>query len=170
MKKRTIMIFPEFENMKYIESLREKYDPLFNKVRPHITLVFPFESSYETRELKSILQQHLSTYKPFEINVQGLCAFDYWLFLKLTKGGDKIEEIHSKLYQNEFTECKPQWLHYYVPHITVGQFNTKEKLMAVYQNEGDFTNIFHCIANKISVEIIGENEESILEFEQALIP
>lgn len=38
---RTIMIFPEFTNIELINQLRVKYDPLFNKVRPHITLVFP---------------------------------------------------------------------------------------------------------------------------------
>ena len=41
---RTIMIFPEFENMEIIDNIRKKYDPLAELVRPHITLVFPFES------------------------------------------------------------------------------------------------------------------------------
>lgn len=41
---RTIMIFPEFEEMEIIDEIREKYDPLARLVRPHITIVFPFIS------------------------------------------------------------------------------------------------------------------------------
>ncbi|WP_313343152.1 hypothetical protein [Sedimentibacter sp.] len=46
---RTIMIFPEFENIDVINDIRKKYDPLADLVLPHITLVFPFDS-----ELKNI--------------------------------------------------------------------------------------------------------------------
>lgn len=41
---RTIMIFPEFENIDVINDIRNKYDPLADLVLPHITLVFPFDS------------------------------------------------------------------------------------------------------------------------------
>ena len=44
MKLRTIMIFPEFDNIEVIDKIREQYDPLANFVRPHITIVFPFDS------------------------------------------------------------------------------------------------------------------------------
>lgn len=43
------MIFPKFENIKIIDEIRDKYDPLANHVRPHITLVFPFESNIRNR-------------------------------------------------------------------------------------------------------------------------
>ncbi len=44
MSLRTVMIFPEFENMYVIDPVRNRYDPLAKLVRPHITIVFPFES------------------------------------------------------------------------------------------------------------------------------
>ena len=44
MNMRTIMIFPEFENIDNINDIRKKYDPLADLVLPHITLVFPFDS------------------------------------------------------------------------------------------------------------------------------
>ena len=43
-RKRTIMIFPKFSNQEIIDEIRKKYDPLYNLVKPHITLVFPFKS------------------------------------------------------------------------------------------------------------------------------
>jgi hypothetical protein len=45
MDTRTIMIFPEFHNMDVIHFYRKQYDPLSALVKPHITLVFPFQSS-----------------------------------------------------------------------------------------------------------------------------
>ena len=44
MATRTIMIFPEFENIDIINDIRKKYDPLADLVFPHITLAFPFDS------------------------------------------------------------------------------------------------------------------------------
>jgi len=57
MSKRTVMIFPAFENMHIIERLRKKYDPLCNLVQPHITLVFPFESACTERDIEFALQK-----------------------------------------------------------------------------------------------------------------
>ena len=51
MNLRTIMIFPTFENIEIINSIRDKYDPLANLVRPHITIVFPFESDMSNEEV-----------------------------------------------------------------------------------------------------------------------
>jgi len=54
-KKRCIMIFPQFNNINIIDGIREKYDPLSNNVRPHITLVFPFESNISKVDLQDSL-------------------------------------------------------------------------------------------------------------------
>jgi len=50
------MIFPEFENMEIIDNIRKQYDPLADLVRPHITLVFPFESPLSNMQLENCLQ------------------------------------------------------------------------------------------------------------------
>ena len=54
MAQRTIMIFPDFEQMEIIESIREKYDPLYQLVKPHITVVFPFDMDVSNEELSKI--------------------------------------------------------------------------------------------------------------------
>jgi 2'-5' RNA ligase len=38
------MIFQQFKNIEIINEIRNRYDPLAKLVRPHITLVFPFEN------------------------------------------------------------------------------------------------------------------------------
>ena len=58
MLKRTIMIFPQFSNQRIIDEIREKYDPLHNLVKPHITLMFPFENDISN----TLLSQKLDMY------------------------------------------------------------------------------------------------------------
>ena len=68
---RTIMIFPEFENIDVINDIREKYDPLADLVLPHITLVFPFDSELTNEELKFHLKKCLNNIKPFKVKLEG---------------------------------------------------------------------------------------------------
>ena len=168
MTARTIMIFPEFENMQYIDELRRKYDPLAFKVRPHITLVFPFESNFNKTEILKILDKRLRHIMPFRIYVQGLSVTDRWLVLNIADGTDILAEIHKVLYDNEFSVYKPVWLNNYAPHITVGQFNAVEQAKIAYDKERNFDKSFSFLADKISVEIIGNDEESIIETEYLL--
>ena len=60
MAQRTIMIFPDFEQMEIIESIREKYDPLYQLVKTHITVVFPFDMDVSNEELSKILERRNS--------------------------------------------------------------------------------------------------------------
>ena len=60
MAHRTIMIFPDFEQMEIIESIREKYDPLYQLVKTHITVVFPFDMDVSNEELSKILERRNS--------------------------------------------------------------------------------------------------------------
>ncbi|MCL2566137.1 MAG: 2'-5' RNA ligase family protein [Defluviitaleaceae bacterium] len=168
LKKRTVMIFPKFENMKLIDELRQKYDPLVDKVQPHITLVFPFESNLVDSEIYKILDNRLNKIKPFEICVYGLSVTDCWLFLNITKGTDILYKIHDILYENEFVKYKPLWLNTYTPHMTVGKFNSIEETKRAYEYEKSFEHTFSSMIDKVSVEIIGEEDESIIEVEYSL--
>ena len=62
--KRDILIFPKFNNINKIQSIREKYDELFNVIMPHITLAFPFDSNISNEQLKRI-KEYCSWYWPF---------------------------------------------------------------------------------------------------------
>ena len=50
---RTILLFLHNMSIDKIESTREKHDPLFRLIPPHITIVFPFKSNISNDELKS---------------------------------------------------------------------------------------------------------------------
>lgn len=52
--------------------------------------------------------------------------------------------------------------------MTVGKLPTVEALNVAYENVKEINRDFKTVVNKISVEMIGENEESIIIIEQNL--
>lgn len=78
-----------------------------------------------------------------------------YIFLDFKKGQDKIIELHNKIYENVL-QTKLNFE--YIPHITLGCTNNKELQLDLKSN-------FQTIISKISVELIGEKEESEILFE-----
>ncbi|MCX7883805.1 MAG: 2'-5' RNA ligase family protein [Caloramator sp.] len=113
MLKRCIMVFPKFENGEIIDKLRKKYDPLYTHVKPHITIVFPFESNIPSDDLKEHIQNSLYGISSFEIVLKGIepvNSFRKFLFLNIEKGGNYIIELHKRLYTGILENHYPEWL------------------------------------------------------------
>lgn len=170
MSLRTIMIFPEFENVDIIDKIRKQFDPLADLVRPHITLVFPFESSMSNAELAQVLEVRLQGIKPFRLELGGISkqedVFGNYLFLNVLQGVEEIRYMHQVLYENEFQEFDKGLQ--YVPHMTVGKLPTVEQLDKAGAQVKSMEDTFRTVVRKISVEMIGENEESIIVVEKVL--
>lgn len=170
MSLRTIMIFPEFDNMDVIDEIREKYDPLANFVRPHITIVFPFEMNITNEELSKILDNRIGNIKPFEIELQGFSKcedrFGNYLFLNVIRGTEIITQLHDLLYSNEFSLLNLGIS--FMPHMTVGKLNDATGLNDAYDLVKENNTVFKSKIKKISVEMIGENDESIIVIEKKL--
>ena len=153
--KRDILIFPKFDNMDVINNIRKKYDRLANLVAPHITLAFPFKDEISNEELINQLSSLLENYSPFEVTFKGVSLTnDNYILLNCIKGYKKILKLHNEIYEKliptHFKKSIP-----YIPHITLGQAD----------NLNDFKNFneeFATLIDEISIEFIGENEESII--------
>lgn len=171
MNLRTIMIIPEFNNIEIIENIRNHYDPLAKLIPPHITLVFPFEDQMSNEELAVILENRLKYIKPFKIKLGGFSkrtdSFGNYLFLDFLQGEDKIISINRLLYENEFQKFNLGLN--YIPHITVGNLPNIQLLYKAHNNVKSFAGSFSTIVHKISVEMIGVNEESIIVIEKKLM-
>ena len=162
------MIFPEFENGQIIDRIREQYDPLAQHVRPHITLVFPFDSDIETKELEEHISKVISGFTPFEVVLNGITpanSFGKHLFLNIQKGHDEIVELHKRLYTGILKKYFPVWLQngIFKPHMTVGNFDKESDFELGINETRNINDSFKTIINEISVEIIDENEDSIIE-------
>lgn len=164
MSLRTIMIFPEFDNIDVIKRIRKQYDPLYELVNPHITLVFPFEDEITKTELKIKLGECLKNVKPFKLVLQGVTKqedmYGNYLFLTVIEGKDELIEIHNKLYLGIWGK-KVNNLNY-IPHMTVGKFDTIDELNRAFAKTEHMNDVFKTNVQKVSVEMIGENEESII--------
>lgn len=167
------MIFPKFSNMEIIETIRQKYDPLANHVAPHITLVFPFESDIETVSLRDHLEVACKDIKKFKLELSEISrggGYGYYLFLNVVEGKEIITNLHSMLYSGILQDFYPVWLKdNYTPHMTIGNFRTEEALELALNETKTIDEKFATIVDHISVEIIDENEDSIIEIEYSLI-
>ncbi|CEN74858.1 2'-5' RNA ligase superfamily [[Clostridium] sordellii] len=171
MKNRCIMIFPKFNNIEIINKIRKQYDPLFEKVQPHITLVFPFESCISSQELQKHIKYELSNTKPFELTLQNIIKVSnntgHYLFLEVVDGEENLKVIHKNLYNGILETYKPLWLNDvdFKPHITLGCFKNNEELESAYESIKNIKNKFNTIVNKISIENIDKDDNSIIEME-----
>jgi len=164
------MIIPEFENIHIIDGIRKKYDPLAELVKPHITLVFPFKSELTTQQIHEHLQRTLCNTQPFEIELKGTNIesgrFGHFIFLNVTEGVDEISKLNERLYDGLLQEYRGEKV--YVPHMTIGRLSNVAEQMEAYEELKNMNATFQTTVKKISVEIIGEQQESIIETEYKL--
>ena len=119
-----IVTYPKIKDTSSIQAIREKYDPQFQLIKPHITVVFPFPAID-----KDVLCKHinriLSFHSAFNITLEGLkCSFDNYLFLLINQGNDTIVRLHDELYTKVLAEHLRKDIEY-DPHVGLGSFKTK---------------------------------------------
>ncbi|MGN4422515.1 2'-5' RNA ligase family protein [Bacillus cereus group sp. MYBK30-1] len=165
---RTILLFLNNMPIDEIESMREKHDPLFGLIRPHITIVFPFESSISNDELKSHILNLSKEIQPIEIEFASRISSEReYLFLEVERGKEQIEELHDSLYRGPLLQFLRTDIPY-IPHVTVGRKSSTELAAEIAKEIPIFHERLNCVIDRISVERIGENGESIIEFEVSL--
>ena len=159
--RRDVLIIPDFEEIEEIQEIRKKYDELYKIIPPHITLAFPFEDEISNEDLKIKLKELLKDVKPFKVRCKGISLEEdkkvetFYIFLNILEGKEIIKDLNKKIYTEILN--KPI-IENYKPHITLGNTNNPNENI-------EFDKEFEIIVNSIIVERIGENEESIIEFE-----
>ncbi|WP_238916797.1 2'-5' RNA ligase family protein [Clostridium sp. YIM B02555] len=163
--KRAIILFPNFDNINIIKSIREKYDPLANCIEPHITIVFPFDSDISTDDLKSHFNKVLKGVKKFNVKLKDFTGDfrDGYLFLNVKKGNDNIIELHDKLYSGilEYFLFRKVT---YCPHLTVGRLHKESEFDKALDELRSLDESFEIIIDKIYIENIDIMEHSTIEF------
>jgi len=167
MKTRAIIAFPKFENIDKINAIRNKFDPLASLIEPHITIVFPFKSELVTEEIADWLMTALKDFRKFELELCGVSkssnGYGNYLFLNIQEGCEGFLELNRLLYKDILSEYKSSLT--FNPHLTLGKLSSNELLEDAYIDLENMDTKFRTIIDKIAVEIIGENQESIIEIE-----
>jgi len=165
MVNRAIVIFPDFSNLHLIDEIREKYDPLYKFISPHLTLIFPFQSDLTKKELVEHLENQLRNISTFELRARGVTgASDGYIFLDVKMGNDNMIELHDKLYEGILKSYHNKFIPY-IPHITIARIKDENKHREIVKELSDFDVEFRTVIDKISIEVIDNSEKSILECE-----
>lgn len=165
MVERSIVIFPQFGKEKnLIQGIRDRYDPLANKIAPHITLVFPFESEITSYELCQHLTNSLYEFESFNLTMQGISYEPgNYLFLNFIQGQEKIIEIHDLLYSKLLARFLSK--NNYKPHLTVGRFENSDTAKTAMKKLNNFDRKLEIEVNKITTEIVLNDLSSKIDFE-----
>lgn len=157
---RSILIFPEIYNEQALQKVRQQYDPLFSHIRPHISLVFPFDATASDTNIIETTQQILTTTKSFPTTFNKLGSDNNgYIWIEPSYGKDKFVKIHDNLYQNSLF---PPFLRKdipFEPHITLGKVEPKiqaEILASLSVEELSFSTYI----DSITIENILPNQDS----------
>lgn len=116
-----LVYFPDCE-LDGFEDIRRKYDPTFEAVQPHVTVVFPVPDVVAESSLVDHIAGVLSKHTAFEIEFGGFNkSRDHWLFLGLVKGASEFVELHRTLYAGILAKYLRPDLEF-VPHLGLGLF------------------------------------------------
>ncbi|MEA2030279.1 MAG: 2'-5' RNA ligase family protein [candidate division Zixibacteria bacterium] len=124
-----VLYLPE-ELDKIVTPLREKFDPLYDQIAPHVTIVFPFESGESLEELTAIIKKELENEQELLIELDSIIDFYphspviCWKIEKNERLTSLYYRLHSKLGLTvPFKEYKP--------HVTVAQEISDYRVMLV---------------------------------------
>ena len=128
--------YPAVE-LRHINRLRSKYDPLFHLIAPHITIMFPTPDSIGERNLVSHIEGVLHRWESFPIRLKGLQqSWDEYLFLLLNKGEGDVIRLHDEIYTGLLFEYRNE-VRPFIPHVTLGAFSSKSEVYAQALKEAE---------------------------------
>jgi len=117
-----------FKANKEIVKVRKKFG-IESKIKPHITLAYPFEN-VDQKELIKHIKKSIKTQKPFKITLKELqkSTKEYYLYLLVDKGKKQILQLYKKLNSTLLKDFKNPDMPKYIPHITLGVFHSKKEI------------------------------------------
>lgn len=157
-----IHLFPTFTNHGLIDTVRQRFDPLYGLIPPHITLVFPFESKVSSRELVEHMKRVAVGIRPFHLQLHGFAVTpDNYLYIQVVDGHDEVTQLHDSLYtgilQSNLRRDIP-----YVPHLTVGRFHSLKEVKQALQAVSVVTEPFQSTIHDIVLERIADDNSCVI--------
>ena len=157
-----VVHYPDIDTTR-INQFRQKYDPQFRLIEPHITLVFPIPDLFCEWNFVHHVESVLKNLRPFPFRLQGMQrSCDDYLFLLVEEGNVDISNLHVELYTGVLASYQRDDLAY-VPHLTLGSFSGAadtyfEALEWAEQLELDF----HCKLDRLHIVKVDNEKAQIL--------
>jgi len=122
-----LVYFPKLEKDS-INKIRQKYDPTYRIIAPHLTIMFPVPASIGKMELIKHISNILKNRKSFKIQFGDYKkSWDNWLLFTVKEGELKIKELSMEIYSGILSKYHREDIEV-IPHIALGLFakNYKE--------------------------------------------
>lgn len=162
----TILSFPNLVEIEKIQEIRGKYDPLFDKIRPHVTFVFPIKT--EEDKLVEATKKASNMFKKFYVKTGDIKHQNKFLYLDIIDQENKITKIHEFLYEQNIPDNRIKELKYY-PHITIGVLSDEYEAKKVAEENKNEIPVSKILIDKISIERIEKDDSSTVIFEIELM-
>ncbi len=114
----------------FVTPLRARFDPLYNLISPHVTLVHPFETDKPLEMVASIIRNETKDYRPMDLHLNSIGDFYpgipkiYWNLEK----HDQLSELFYRLYSSL---GHPIPYKNYHPHVTIAREISQHRLLPV---------------------------------------
>jgi hypothetical protein len=136
-----------------IAPYREKYDPLFQAMPPHISILKPFEFSNPLEQLYEHLEEIGETYSPIKVSIVGWDVAEqagYQLRLPLIAGRQEFTTLRQTLLAEPLSHAANPNDAYW-PHIVFGRFTDQAAVEAVKESLKGFEPKFVFRVNHIEL-------------------
>jgi 2'-5' RNA ligase len=154
--------YPKLDS-RLIDQLRQKYDPQFGLIDPHITVMFPVRDSIDGHNLVSHLENVLSDCRPFSFRLQGLQrSWDECLFLLVREGSSEIVRLHNRIYRGILADYKNSEVKF-IPHLTLGAFDKDAERYAQALSAAKALALdYRCVLNRLDLVKVNDERTRIV--------
>ena len=154
---RAIVLFLPQPEPDPVVTLRRQFDPLFESLRAHITLVFPFESDLSPDALRRHVEDAVYGSGPITVRLAEVTgARDVvdadlrYLFLNVKRGNDALVKLHDRLYRGPLEPYVSREFPY-TPHVTLGRLNGNTAFRAALQVASSAAIAFEATLDTVTV-------------------
>jgi len=129
-KKYAVVIYLPQRIERYVASLRERFDPDYDIVAAHITLVFPWETAHPLTELSAVIAEEARKCPPVKIQLDSVGDFYpgtpiiYWAVAP----EEPLRGLYRHLYANLDLSLPFKEL---IPHVTVAKEISPHRVMMI---------------------------------------
>ncbi len=154
----TIAIFPKFKEIDKIDSIRKRYDPADNWLKPHIAVVYYFTKRPTTKKINEIIRRFPSF--KIRLNKINTSSKGNFIFLDVTEGKKKIIELKNALYKGLGLKWDKEFA--YKPHMTIANFKTKDERKSALKEIREENLNFSCEINSFVVLEVSKDLRKVM--------
>ncbi len=145
-----LVLFLPPELNEFLQPLRERYDPLWNSIPAHVTIVFPFETHHSLDDLTGLLRQELSREAVIPIRLGTICDFypKYPVICWKLQPNEQFNGLYYRLYARL---GMPIPFKNFQPHVTIAREISDHRVMLVKEKIVPYLSEEQFVARKVDL-------------------